>query len=991
MTTATTRCFFFATVVAALLTDVSGQKTGSIHSLVRPPALTKAEKARLNTVKRQTLDAVKPAVVHVMVKVGGLLRMQRDSSGVVISPDGLVLTNWRLIREMVPRNGKTSRRKYSLQIRAADGETLDASVLASDPAHDLALLKMQLPDNTAVPFAKLGDSQNILAGETLLVCARPNEKIYANFIGSASEAQGNIKIKNQVIAKDDVLLSDVNMRVFSDGAPVFDIAGRLLAIVNSSKVRAPLGKDATEEDKIEHQKGYGFSMRVHVAQRLFGRHMAKLKPASITSPAVAKQRDLLSSGIARVRDAIVSVRPAAVKAMPKPSIVDPYGKFTEDQCGSGVIVHPKGFVLTNVHTAGNGSVLVTLLNGKVYKGEVTARLPDKNIALVKLTIPANTRLPSAEMVSSSDAILGEQVAAVGNRYGHTLTVKVGALSSRERTAGIGKQHARSMGHIQTEANIYPGNTGGALINIHGRLLGINDVKAAIDKTDRESAAAREAEKKDMTIGFAVPTDWIFAQLGELLPVTKTLATPAAKASRENQISRVVASHTDCFLNVFVKTEKLQKKKTGLMAELFPEPANDEDFRLLGQGSGVIIDPSGLAITNWHVIDAAVYRDGSNRKDHKVFVSLANGKRYEVEVLSTSRNDDLALLQIKNPDNDPLQAIRLGDSDALQVGDTAIAVGNPHGFSSSVTVGLVSAKGRDIMINGRAFMARGMIQTDAAINPGNSGGALIDLNGYLIGINSAGNSQEAKIGFAIPVNKVRQRFNDTLLASEKLRSVYLGMAVGVNDAGQVIIERVNEFGPAVDAKVRVGDRIVKAKGQTIRNKLEFIKVSRNATPNVDFPLLLSRDGKVKKCVLTPVSEASWFIFRYAGFAVQEVTEASHAKQLRQTAIAAYQELTGNQDTGANSMPTGLAVTHTHPKAAANGMDIKPGDIVIGLKMRVVDIQHEQGRSYLEQITGLKEMQEFIRSQSTPDGREIELWVARQGKVIKAKVVSQKPKN
>jgi hypothetical protein len=296
-----------------------------------------------------------------------------------------------------------------------------------------------------------------------------------------------------------------------------------------------------------------------------------------------------------------------------------------------------------------------------------------------------------------------------------------------------------------------------------------------------------------------------------------------------------------------------------------------------------------------------------------------------------------------------------------------------------------------MINGRAFMARGMIQTDAAINPGNSGGALIDLNGYLIGINSAGNSQEAKIGFAIPVNKVRQRFNDTLLASEKLRSVYLGMAVGVNNAGQVIIEKVNEFGPAVDAKVRVGDRIVKAKGQTIRNKLEFIKVSRNATPNVDFPLLLSRDGKVKKCVLTPVSEASWFIFRYAGFAVQEVTEASHAKQLRQTAIAAYQELTGNQDTGANSMPTGLAVTHTHPKAAANGMDIKPGDIVIGLKMRVVDIQHEQGRSYLEQITGLKEMQEFIRSQSTPDGREIELWVARQGKVIKAKVVSQKPKN
>ncbi|MEE2887643.1 MAG: trypsin-like peptidase domain-containing protein [Planctomycetota bacterium] len=981
---------------AALLGPTAAQTPSSAHSLVRVPNLTKAEQARLQTVKRRALDAVGPAVVHVMVMVGGILRMQRDSTGVVVTPDGLVLTNWRLIREMSPRNGKKSRRSYSLQVRTDKGEEHPASILAVNPDYDLALLRIQRSDRAKMPYAKLGDSHKILAGETLLVCSRPNEKIYANFIGGASDSQGDIKIGEQRIAKDDILLSDVNMRVFSDGAPVFDIAGRLLAIVNSGKVRAPLGKDATEADKLEHEKGYGFSMRVHVAQRLFPQHLGKLKPTSIQSPSVVKERGLLSTGVARVKDAIVSVRRARVTKMPRPSLVDPYGKFAQDPCGSGVLVHRKGIVLTNSHLVGEGPVLVTLLNGKTYKGSVVANLSDKNIAVVKLKVPTSTRLPSVELARSSAGILGEPVAAVGNRYGHTLGVKIGVLSSRERSGGIGKQHKRSMGHLQTEANIYPGNTGGALINIHGRLVGINDLKAAVDRADLESAAARAAEKKDMTIGFAVPIGWIVNELRTRQPtIAKDLKVPDKHATaisykdRETVVSKIVAAHANCFLNVFVKTEKLQKKKTGLLAELFPEPANDEDFRLLGQGSGVIIDPSGLALTNWHVVDAAVYRDGSTRKDHKVFVSLSNGKRYEVEVLSTSRNDDLALLQIKNPEQDPLQAIRLGDSDALKVGDTAIAVGNPHGFASSVTVGLVSAKNRDILIKGHAFMARGMIQTDAAINPGTSGGALIDLNGYLIGINSAGNSMEAKVGFAIPVNKVRQRFNDTLLASEKLRSVYLGMALDINEAGKVFVKKVHEFGPAVDAKIRVGDTVIKAKGQPIHNKLEFIKLTRAAVPGRPFPVVVSREGKTRKFVLIPVSEAAWFVFRYAGFAVREVNQASHAKQLQQAGSASYRELTGNKDAGSDTMKSGLVVTHVHPEAIAAGMDIKLGDIVVGLKMRVVDIQHEHGRSYLEQITGLKEMQDFIRRQSTVKGRQIELWVARQDQVIKAQVLAKKP--
>lgn len=986
--------------LAALFLLASLAQAQGTHSLIRIPEPTKEELAIRQTKALQTLERASGAVVHVAVNISGVFNVQRESSGICIHPKGWILTNWHLVKEALDEDGK-ERETHEVQVRNSKGDTWESHVIAKAPEVDLALVKMRLDEDEKMPYVELGDSRNILPGETILVASRPEDKIYANFIGSASDAQGPIKIDDHVVARDDLLLSDANIKILTDGAPVLDINGRLLAIVNTSRVGRALPKKPTEEEKRAARLSFGFAMRAHVASRVFEKELAKLKIK--TPKPSAREASARTGGIAGIvaksRDAIVSVRRASIQKMPEPDILDPHGKFMEVGLGSGVVVHDSGLVLTNAHIVGDSEeVVITTLSGKTYPGKVVAKRTEKNIALIQLKLPKGATLPFLPLADSDDGILGERVVAVGNRYGHTLAVKAGVLSSKQRSQDVGDQHKRSMAHFQTDATIYHGNTGGALLNLEGQVLGINDFIASIDEKDQAASHEAWATLTDTTIGFALPANWIREQLRAELTdlvgaeghlIIRPKPTEDSRQRRESQITRVVEAHSNCFLNVFVKKAILGKNQGGFGSELFPEPADDKDFHLLGQGSGVVIDPTGLALTNWHVVDKATYPDGSAHKDFKVFVSMSNGKKYEVEILSTSRIDDLALLQLKLTSGEKLQAIRLGDSDSTKVGETAIAVGNPHGYANSVTVGLVSAKDRDIRIAGRARYFRGLIQTDAGINPGNSGGALIDLNGYLIGINNAGNRLEAREGFAIPVNYVRKKFHTTLLSSDKLRSVYLGMETRTGKAGGAWVSKVSTFGPAADAGVNEGDQILKVQGQEIASSIQFVKIARAAAPFRPFTMEVRRRDQTEKLTLEPVSDASWAIFKRANFAVKEVTFADAAKELKQASIAAYREYTGEPEGMPSSiMESGLMVTHVHPGAVADGMDMKKGDVIIGFckKERAI---HLNDRYVLEYITSQKVMLDIIRNNATKEGKRVELWVARDGKVIKASVVAKKP--
>ena len=298
---------------------------------------------------------------------------------------------------------------------------------------------MDLPDKVKMPHVELGNSRTILPGETVVVAGRPDEKIYANFIGSASNAQRGIKILDEVVDKGDVLLSDANLKMFVDGGPVLDINGRLLAIANSSKVRPPLEKDATKEQKREHQNSFGFATRVHVAQRVFAKHLGKLKTTRATAAEASARRSGIAAMVDVAKHSIVSVRRASLEKMPEPDPLDPNGKFPGDSIGSGVIVHASGIVLTNAHLVDTEDVVVTTLDGKSYVGEVIAKKPSKNIALVKLDVPKGTSLPFLRLANSDAALLGERIAALGNRYGHTLFVRVGVLSSKQRSKDVTDQ------------------------------------------------------------------------------------------------------------------------------------------------------------------------------------------------------------------------------------------------------------------------------------------------------------------------------------------------------------------------------------------------------------------------------------------------------------------------------------------------------------------------------------------------------------------------
>ena len=233
------------------------------------------------------------------------------------------------------------------------------------------------------------------------------------------------------------------------------------------------------------------------------------------------------------------------------------------------------------------------------------------------------------------------------------------------------------------------------------------------------------------------------------------------------------------------------------------------------GSGVIVDPSGLIVTNFHVID------GMN----EVKIALADKREFEAEIVLRDQRTDLAILRIKGAA--PFPVLELGDSDALEVGDFVVAIGNPFGVGQTVTQGIVSALARtQIGASDYQFF----IQTDAAINPGNSGGALIDMRGRLAGINSAIYSRSGGsmgIGFAIPVNMVRIVVAAARGGGRQVRRPWLGatlQAVSAEIADTLAMSRpagalvadLSPKSPAAEAGLRRGDVITAVDGQSVED-------------------------------------------------------------------------------------------------------------------------------------------------------------------------------
>ena len=238
------------------------------------------------------------------------------------------------------------------------------------------------------------------------------------------------------------------------------------------------------------------------------------------------------------------------------------------------------------------------------------------------------------------------------------------------------------------------------------------------------------------------------------------------------------------------------------------------------GSGVIVDSSGIVVTNNHVIQGGT----------EIRVVLHDNREYDAELILKDERTDLAILRIK-PEDGPLVPLPLGDSDAIEVGDLVLAIGNPFGVGQTVTSGIVSALARTrVGVSSYQFF----IQTDAAINPGNSGGALVDMNGRLIGINTAIFSRSGGsngIGFAIPVNMVRSVIEQSLAGASRVVRPWTGAdlqdvtsdiatALGLDRPKGALVANLHPSSPLAAAGVERGDVLLQLDGRDLANAQEF---------------------------------------------------------------------------------------------------------------------------------------------------------------------------
>ena len=257
------------------------------------------------------------------------------------------------------------------------------------------------------------------------------------------------------------------------------------------------------------------------------------------------------------------------------------------------------------------------------------------------------------------------------------------------------------------------------------------------------------------------------------------------------------------------------------------------------GSGFIIDKSGYVITNNHVIDNA----------EKIMVILYDDTSFEATVVGKDPKTDVALLKI-NPKNTKLTAVKFGDSNKLRVGDWVMAIGNPFGFGGTVTAGIVSARGRNLSGSYDDY-----IQTDASINRGNSGGPLFDMNGNVVGINTAIFSQSGGsvgIGFAVSSNLAKQ-VTDQLKQYGRTKRGWLGVLIqeiskeiadslGMKSVKGALVSSATEGGPAQKAGVKTGDVILKFNGIDIDTMKELPKVVAGTPVGKSVPLVILRNGK-----------------------------------------------------------------------------------------------------------------------------------------------------
>ena len=356
-----------------------------------------------------------------------------------------------------------------------------------------------------------------------------------------------------------------------------------------------------------------------------------------------------------------------------------------------------------------------------------------------------------------------------------------------------------------------------------------------------------------------------------------------------------------------------------------------EYKRQGLGSGFIMSEDGYVVTNNHVVQ--------NAEDIQVI--LEDGTKYKAEIIGKDPKTDLAVLKV-DPDEE-LEAVSLGDSDDLRIGDWVLAIGNPFGLGYTVTAGIVSAKGRSLGLGAYDDF----IQTDAPLNPGNSGGPLFNLAGEVVGVNTAIVARGQGIGFAIPMN-VAEFVIEQLKETGKVVRGWLGVYVQqvtpeiasglkLNENEGVLVSDVTADSPAEEAGIKRGDVIVEFNGKTIEDVSDLTNLAAVAPPGSEVELKLIEDGDTKN-ITVKVGE------------FPDTEKKAAEEEVEKSLGLAVQEITPNIARRFNlGKEKGVIIAQVDRGSEAEAAGLRAGDVILEINQKAIE-SIEDYTTTLEEVKG-----------------------------------------
>ena len=794
----------------------------------RKTPLSDLERARIKGFSLSK-NSVVQIIMHGIDSMTGLPQSHSLGTGVVWDEIGHIVTNYHLFLQ-------TGIAENVFSIRTVSGEEYRVQIAGVLPESDLALLKAETQVNAIKPIS-LGRSSELSVGQSVMAIGNPFGHGHSLTSGLVSALNRTVLSPVNTLIKG-AIQTDAALNMGNSGGPLLNHAGQMVGL--NVAIASPSGWSA----------GLNFAISSEVVSREIAGLLDSSREAEplppMTPPEIA-----CTNVFKKARHSVVGIhtRERYRDFWTGNVVFDPVGS------GSGVVWDSIGHIITNFHVVAmidpnSGRfkaadiITVTTSDEKEIGAHIVQIYPDIDIVILKLDELTEDIVP-VEIGTASDLIIGQSVLAIGNPFGISQTLTGGVISALGRTieSPTGKP---IRGVLQTDAAINPGNSGGPLLDLNGRLLGINTM--IISSTGVNA-----------NVGFAIPVDLIrmeihgVAENGQALnAATPHNLVPSQTQEEKNRANVFIrASNSVVYIDAVTRKYDFRDEWTGNIFRLPPL-----------SGTGIVWDDRGHIITAYSTVLMEDPLTGQITEAEKLTVTLTDGNTYSARIVGRSLEYRIAVLRVFAPFKDmrPLPLAREAD---LQVGQSLFAIGNPFGMDYSLSAGILSAM-RDT-----ASGSRNVIQTDVAINPGNLGGPLLDSEGRLAGIGFfvEGPGSHSGINFALSSSTLN-RIVPIILASGQIERPSLGfVSVSDNDARLffgvqkgILIHSIEPDTPAAKAGLRglqrsktgrgaeIGDIIVGLRGKAVNNSEALWDLLEHEPPGTPLPFDVLRDGKRVRIVV-----------------------------------------------------------------------------------------------------------------------------------------------